>query len=236
MSNNISKSNNSNNFNVKKNNLLILYILIIFIGLFTSYNQKTSSTFSMPISNKTIFIDAGHGDWDPGKVSESGILEKDINLQIANYLQIYLEQSGSFVLNTRIDDTVLGTEKSTDMQERKAIANEKDADLLISIHQNSYTSENVKGAQVFYYESSESSKNLAETVQNRLVDLDKSNTRVSKSNDNYYILKQTSIPAIIVECGFLSNTAEANMLTDENYQKNIAWAIYMGVLDYYQNI
>lgn len=224
---------------LNSNKLLLLYIIVIFIGLFSSYhksyNNKASTTFSIPLSQKTIFIDAGHGDWDPGKVSESGILEKDINLKIANYLQQYLEQGGCFVINTRVDDSVLGLDKSTDMQERKSIANNQDADLLISIHQNSYTSSSVKGAQVFYYETSESSKQLAEFVQDRLIQLDNSNTRISKSNDSYYILKQTDIPAIIVECGFLSNSSEADLLADENYQKNIAWAIYTGILDYYNN-
>ncbi len=219
--------------------LLLLYILVIFIGLFSSYNKsysnKATSTFSIPLSQKTIFIDAGHGDWDPGKVSESGILEKDINLKIASYLHQYLEQGGCFVISTRIDDSVLGSDKSTDMQERKSIANNQEADLLISIHQNSYTSDSVKGAQVFYYETSESSRQLAELVQSRLIQLDNSNTRVAKSNDSYYILKQTDIPAIIVECGFLSNSSEANLLADENYQKNIAWAIYTGILDYYNS-
>lgn len=218
-----------------KNNkvLLYIYIFIIFVGMIKTYFSESVETFSMPVASKNIVIDAGHGDWDPGKVAKDGTLEKDINLQISKYLQGYLEQSGGFVLTTRIDDTALSDKKREDLKERKNIANNEEVDLLVSIHQNSFPKENVKGAQVFYYEGSEESKKLAEYVQNRLKEVDSSNDRVAKANKDYYILKQTKMPAIIVECGFLSNTEENNNLKNEEYQKKIAWAIYLGILDYY---
>lgn len=218
-----------------KNNkvLLYIYIFIIFVGMMKTYFSESVETFSMPVASKNIVIDAGHGDWDPGKVAKDGTLEKDINLQISKYLQGYLEQSGGFVLTTRIDDTSLSDKKREDLKERKNIANNEEVDLLVSIHQNSFPKENVKGAQVFYYEGSEESKKLAECVQNRLKEVDSSNDRVAKANKDYYILKQTKMPAIIVECGFLSNTEENNNLKNEEYQKKIAWAIYLGILDYY---
>ena len=177
--------------------------------------------------------DAGHGDWDPGKVAKDGTLEKDINLKIARYLQSYLEQSGGFVLTTRIDDTALSNKKREDLKERKNIANNENVDLLISIHQNSFPKESVKGAQVFYYVGSKESKKLAECVQDRLKEIDITNNRVAKENKDYYLLKQTTMPSIIVECGFLSNLQENENLKNDEYQKKIAWAIYLGVLDYF---
>ncbi len=218
----------------KKDKLLLyIYIFIIFVGMMKTYFTETVETFSMPIASKNIVIDAGHGDWDPGKVAKDGTLEKDINLQISKYLQGYLEQSGGFVLTTRTDDTALSNKKREDLKERKNIANDEEVDLLVSIHQNSFPKENVKGAQVFYYEGSEESKKLAECVQNRLKEIDSTNNRIAKENKDYYLLKQTTMPAIIVECGFLSNTEENNNLKNEEYQKKIAWAIYLGILDYY---
>ena len=179
--------------------------------------------------------DAGHGGFDPGKVSKDNTLEKDINLSITKKLQIYLEQSGSFILNTRIDDTALSDKKREDMNERKKLANEEGVDLFVSIHQNSFPQENVKGAQVFYYGDSEESKKLAECVQNRLKEIDGNNNREAKANKDYYLLKKTGVPSIIVECGFLSNPEENNKLKSEEYQEKIAWAVYLGILDYYGN-
>ena len=222
------------NKKINKNKaLLYVYIFIIFVGMFKTYLSESIETFSMPVANKNIVIDAGHGDWDPGKVAKDGTLEKDINLQISKYLQGYLEQSGGFVLTTRIDDKALADSKREDLKARKNIANNENVDLLISIHQNSFPKENVKGAQVFYYEGSEESKKLADCVQNRLKEVDSNNNRVAKSNKDYYLLKQTTMPSIIVECGFLSNSEENENLKNEEYQQKIAWAIYLGILDYY---
>ena len=105
--------------------------------------------------------------------------------------------------------------------------------LAISIHQNSYPSESVKGAQVFYYKASEEGKKLAEIIQESMKRLlDSNNKRVAKDNSNYYMLTHTQCPTVIVECGFLSNQQEARMLLDEDYQEKVAMAITNGVKDY----
>jgi len=136
---------------------------------------------------------------------------------------------------TRADDSALGERKTGDMAGRKTIVNESNGDLLVSIHQNSFTKSSVSGPQVFYYDNSSRSKELAGFIQRRLIEfLEVSKKRVEKSNDGYYMLKQTSIPAVIVECGFLSNDDERAKLLDEKYQQKVAWAIYMGVLDYFE--
>lgn len=105
--------------------------------------------------------------------------------------------------------------------------------LTISIHQNSYHEEYVKGAQVFYYEKSKDGQRLAQILQ-RGFDrvLGEENTRQAKANDQYYLLLHTSCPVVIVECGFLSNHEEASRLAEEGYQEQLAWAIHLGVLEY----
>lgn len=214
--------------------ILIIYLLVIFFGVARTYYYETKQTFAMPISKKVIVLDAGHGGFDPGKVSNDNILEKDINLNITKKLQTYLEHSGSFVLNTRIDDNALSNDKKGDMNERKKLANKEGVDLFVSIHQNSFSKQDVKGAQVFYYGDSEESKRLAECVQNRLREIDNTNNREAKPNKNYYLLKKTEVPSIIIECGFLSNENEKNKLNSQEYQDKVAWAIYLGILDYYK--
>lgn len=211
-----------------------LYVIIIFVGMFKTYFVDAVETFSMPVAKKNIVIDAGHGGWDPGKVRKDGIVEKNINLAIASKLQKYLEQGGAFVLTTRVEDKALSEKKRQDLKERKNIANEDSVDLMISIHQNSFPKETAKGAQVFYFDKSEESKKLAEIIQAKIKEsVDNSNNRVAKANKEYYLLKKNRIPSVIVECGFLSNEEENKKLNDENYQEKIAWAIYMGIIEYY---
>lgn len=184
-----------------------------------------------------IVIDPGHGGSDPGKVSDNGLLEKDINLEIALLLK---EELGSDyrVILTRESDAGLYSEndtnkKASDMRERCRIIEEEKADMLISIHQNSYTDPDVKGAQVFYYTHSAEGKKLAESIQNSIKEIaSPDNNRVSKSNNDYYMLLHTSCPAVIVECGFLSNPGEAELLNSKDYQKLIVSAIRKGIEDY----
>ncbi len=189
-------------------------------------------------NGKLVIIDAGHGGNDPGKVGVNQAVEKDINLQIALKLKAILEQEDIKVIMTREEDRGLYDEsssnkKSQDMKRRVEIINSERPDCVVSIHQNSYHEESIKGAQVFYYETSKESKRLAESLQAELIDnLDKENHRVAKSNTSYYMLKKTEVPTAIVECGFLSNWEEAELLVNEEYQEKAAWAINMGILKY----
>lgn len=216
---------------------IVLFIMIVICGMVYTWKQEQAVTAMMPTTAKTIVIDAGHGGWDPGKTGIRGENEKDINLKIASKLQLYLEQSGATVIVTRNEDLALSNKKREDMKERKVIANESKADLLISIHQNSFPKPSVHGAQVFYYNDSEESKNLAEILQASLKDhLDKSNNRVAKANKEYYILKNTKLPGVIIECGFLTNYEEEKILNTEEYQEKVAWAIYMGLIDYFKSL
>jgi len=189
--------------------------------------------FAMPLDRRVVVVDAGHGGRDPGMVSGK-VDEKDINLQIAQKLQAHLELGGATVIMTRIDDSGLSKSKSGDMATRRLIANTSHADIFVSIHQNAFGSSNVRGAQTFYFDDSNNSQKLAESIQHQLVTtVDASNRFKARANTNYFVLKQTEMPAVLVECGFLTNPGEKARLQKDDYQEKIAWAIYMGIVDYF---
>lgn len=213
----------------------MLSVFVLACAGYTQYQQESLPAMSS-VSRKIIILDAGHGGWDPGKTGTSDSQdEKNINLAVMEKLQRYLEQGGATVYITRSTDEALGESKRKDMAERKVIVDESEGDLLISIHQNAFPSASVKGAQVFYHESSPAGKQMAEVIQESLrTNVDEGNTRQAKSNKDYYILRAVEIPAVLVECGFLSNTNEEHLLNQEEYQEAIAWAIYLGVMEYYE--
>ena len=188
-----------------------------------------------------VVVDAGHGGMDPGKVGINGALEKDINLKIAEALKKYLEAEDIEVVMTRESDEGLydanaSNKKVQDMKRRIELIDEANPVITVSIHQNSYPEEYVHGAQVFFYSGSTQGQKLAEIIQAQLIDkVDPENKRQVKANDSYYMLKKTGIPIVIVECGFLSNSAEAEKLCDEDYQERVAWAIHMGIMQYLNN-
>ena len=169
-------------------------------------------------------------------------MEKDINLNIAHKLKVLLESQGYEVVMTRSTGEGLyqpGTRnmKVEDMQKRCGIITEAMPIFTVSIHQNSYPQEYVKGAQVFYFGQSKEGEELAKKIQNSLVaHLDPENHRVEKANESYYLLKKTPTPTVIVECGFLSNREEAELLKTEDYQDKVAWAVMMGILQYLNEV
>lgn len=183
-----------------------------------------------------VVIDAGHGGADPGKIGINGALEKDVNLEIAQLLKTYLEMEDVKVVMTRqteegLYDENASNKKVQDMKRRIARIEEVSPDLVVSIHQNSYPREDIKGAQVFYYSGSAKGEKLAGFLQESLRKrVDPENRRQMKPNDSYYMLKKTAAPIVIVECGFLSNREEAEKLCDKEYQQRVAWAIHMGIL------
>lgn len=201
-------------------------------------SSVSSGDVKAPEQKRCVVIDAGHGGADPGKVSVDGSLEKDINLQIALKLQKFLQMQDIDAVLTRESDAGLYDEdasnkKVQDMKNRVAIIEERQPALTVSIHQNSYHEEYVHGAQVFYYEGSEESREIAERMQQVLTEqIDPDNARQAKANSSYYLLKKTSTPIIIVECGFLSNYEEAQKLSTEVYQEKTAWAIHLAILNY----
>ena len=185
----------------------------------------------------TVIIDAGHGGFDSGKVGNDGTLEKDLNLEIAKKLERLLTAADVRVLMTRTEDVALSPEgkgaKQQDLQKRVEFMNQSNADCVVSIHQNSFPEETIKGAQVFYYTPSEEGRNLSSILQKQLVRCaDPKNHRLEKANNTYYLLKNSTPPTVIVECGFLSNPEETKKLVDDTYQQTLAWAIHLGILQY----
>ena len=207
-------------------------------GLVSGQEMQEEEDDYSKMQKYCVVVDAGHGGSDPGKVGTNGALEKDINLAIAKRLAVLLEQSDVKVVMTREDDNSLNdsdadSKKVQDMKRRIALMEETDPDLVVSIHQNSYPTSDVKGAQVFYYTASADGKQLADIIQNRMIQgLDPQNHRMAKANDSYYLLKKTTKPTVIVECGFLSNPEEAELLCDKHYQERVAWQVHMGVIQY----
>lgn len=214
-------------------------ILLLGNGFLERAEQEQAvTTMGTGKERLVVVIDAGHGGKDPGKVGVNNALEKDINLQIALRLKSLLEQNGIEVVLTRETDKDLASEqaasrKNEDLRARAALIADTNPAVMVSIHQNSYPEEEVDGAQTFYYAGSEAGKQLASMVQKHLKqEIDDGNHRVEKANKEYYLLKKASCPAVIVECGFLSNPAEAAKLATEEYQEKLAFAVHLGIMEY----
>ena len=213
----------------------LISIWCLSVSPITSTDSKSvrSAKDSLPL----VVIDAGHGGSDPGKVGVTGQHEKEINLEIARRLKSILEQQDIQVIMTREEDVELaGTEggwKLADMKKRISIIHEANPDLVISIHQNSYTSPDIHGAQCFYYTGSAESEQLAALLQAQIiVSTNQTKIREIKANGDYYLLKKSSPPTVIVECGFLSNPKEERLLSDPDYQRKMAWAIHLGIMQF----
>lgn len=216
---------------------LLLLVSVLYVGR-EAAAYVAGEDVEIQKDHRRVVIDAGHGGDDPGKVGINGANEKDVNLQIAELVKMYLEMSDVEVVMTRESDEGLydadaSNKKVQDMKRRIALIEEAEPTLTVSIHQNSYPEEYVHGAQVFYYTGSAQGQLLAERIQKQLVEsVDPDNKRQVKANDSYYLLKKTGVPIVIVECGFLSNSAEAEKLCSPEYQQRLAWAIHMGILTY----
>lgn len=225
--------------------VLALVLTITLLALFLTNCGKDVSTTSLRTSNKIIVLDPGHGGVDPGALSNTGILEKDISLNIAKKLRRLLEQTGSIVILTREEDVGLYTEKSItynqkkneDLRNRRIMINEINPDLFITIHLNSFSQSRYYGAQTFYQKGSNEGKTLTRLIQEELRNvLGEENERTALQTDSVYLLKEVQSTAILVECGFLSNPREAELLNQPEYQEKIAWAIYTGIIRYYDKI
>ncbi|MGN0407753.1 MAG: N-acetylmuramoyl-L-alanine amidase [Bacteroides sp.] len=225
------------NMNHKK--LEILMAVLLIAGVYITVNRILP--LASPKSEKRVVVlDAGHGGSDSGKISVTGTLEKDLNLSIVKKLQVMLEDADYEVILTRTDENGLYSEtdrnrKIADMKKRCQIINESNADIVVSIHLNSFTDPKVNGAQVFYYKHSAEGKILASCIQESFKNnLNPDNKRVEKYNDSYYMLLNTKLPTVIAECGFLSNEEEAALVDTEEYREKIARAVFEGIENYYQ--
>ena len=232
----------------KKRIVLVMSSVLLSLFIFVLTSNKNEQlegyidTVSLPVSGKTVVVDAGHGIPDEGAESSNGTTEAETNLKIALKLQNLLEQSGCTVILTRsdenaiydIDSKTLKQKKISDIRNRVKIGNESSADIFVSIHLNKIPQQQYDGWQTFYKQGSEEGEKLAKSIQTNLNEsIQKENNRVAKTIDNVYIIKHVEIPTSIVECGFLSNPEEEKLLLEDEYQNKLSWGIYNGIIDYF---
>lgn len=188
-----------------------------------------------------IVLDAGHGGLDSGAVGKNGVLEKDVNLSVTKHLREMLELSGFNVVMTREEDISIydaGVEgirnqKLSDMDNRLKIVQSYPDSLFLCIHQNNYTDPKYFGGQMFYNNNNPNNRTLAQIMQNRFALLQDGNDREIKlSGDELFLLKSNKNPSLMIECGFLSNPEEEAKLGTTEYQQQVAFTIYCGVLEY----
>ena len=229
---------------VKTIYLMILAVILITFCLvmYSAFSNITARTDSDSLEQQPmIVIDAGHGGEDGG-AEVDGVLEKDINLSIAGKLSEILRLCGCRVTEIRDEDIsvydsdaqTLREKKVSDLKRRVKIANENDNNILVSIHQNKFDNSAYSGAQLFYSSNHDDSRVLAESIRGAITSLlQKDNTRELKpAGSDIYLLDHAEVPAVIVECGFLSNQQERSKLMDDDYQNEMAYAVAMGVLEY----
>ncbi|MEG2234663.1 MAG: N-acetylmuramoyl-L-alanine amidase [Oscillospiraceae bacterium] len=234
----------------KKISLYAICMLMIITAVFVSVYRLTSSLTTYVNSmaplkkNTVIVIDAGHGDFDPGAVSNR-VEEKGINLDIALSLRDIFEAHGYIVIMTRTEDTTLAdngpitssSAKRADTCNRVALVDALEDSVLISIHQNAFHDHAQHGTQVFYGTQNSESELLAESIQKSVISkMQPDNKReAKKGTSSIYILVKTKAPTVLVECGFITNNAEREKLVDSNYQRQIAYSIFLGYTDYEKN-
>ncbi|MCX7903679.1 MAG: N-acetylmuramoyl-L-alanine amidase CwlD [Caloramator sp.] len=218
-----------------------IFIFTLSLCIIIYIQIKLNKEVSTLTKDIVIVVDAGHGGIDGGAIGRSGTVEKNINLEIAKKLKGYIESHGDTCIMIReVDEGLYSYEtkkgrKAEDLKNRKQIIKENQADIFISIHLNYFPDSRYYGAQTFYPANDLESEILAKSIQAQMIKiLDRNNNRVAKPSDTYYILKDNGIPSVIVECGFLSNPEEEYLLSQEEYQNKIAWAIYCGILDYFE--
>ena len=223
---------------------IILFICILFLLL--SASKKVDRTASTELGEylPTIVLDAGHGGEDGGAVSKSGLQEKDINLAIVKDLQQMLSSAGFRVIMTREDDCsihdpsadTIRERKVSDLHNRLKIVHSFEDCLFISIHQNQFSDSRYSGAQMFFSTNHPESKILAECLKESVVGfIQPNNTReIKPANSSIYLLWNAQRPSVLVECGFLSNPQESELLAQKEYQQKIAFSIYCGILDYWR--
>ncbi len=223
----------------KKLEWILGLVVLIVAALLANGDFLPAGGSAKTVSKRTVVIDPGHGGIDPGKIGVNDAKEKEINLQIALRLKECLEKEDVAVVMTRETDDGLYSagaknKKREDMERRCAIIREAEPDVAVSIHQNSYHQGGESGCQVFYYQESKEGEQLAVSIQEEMAaQLKPARKREAKPNDSYYMLRHTAAPAVIVECGFLSNWNEAQKLCTEEYQRQVAQAVADGILHYF---
>ena len=226
--------------------LLFVLIFAMIAGLFSYVAQRLGGSEqtaqeSAAAEPFTVVLDAGHGGEDGGAVSASGLYEKDLNLSVAMLVRDLLQANGVTVVMTRTTDTLLydrnedyhGRKKALDLAARRKIGEETASAIFVSIHMNAYPLPQYSGLQVWYSKNDAQSRVIADAIQSRVQDaLQPENNRKTKSaTGSIYLLHHLTCPAVLVECGFLSNAAEAERLNTPAYQKQLALLITLAIME-----
>lgn len=218
-------------FNMKKIIKIISIILLLISAIFI--NKDVNAL--LPLSGKIIIIDPGHGGKDPGTTS-GNIHESEINLAISKYLEIELSKAGATVILTRDGDYDLSSpnakwRKKSDFDNRIKLINNSNGNMYLSIHLNYLSDNSYSGAQVFY--NNEENKIIATTIQNELNKKLNNKRNIKKIPNKTYMYDKLKIPGVLIECGFLSNYKEKELLKSSNYQQKIANVIKDAIINYY---
>ena len=214
--------------------LFALIALMMFVPSLLVYAVLPAATLPVADSDTVFIIDAGHGGFDGGAVSRDGVVEKDLNLKIAKFLQTELIKTGATVIMTRDSDTSLASSKKEDIINRLKIAKDNPNAVFVSIHCNKFTQPQYSGLQTFYADTDGSAELAAKIQQKYNTIINTSCTRTARrAEDTIYLMRNAVTPAIIVECGFLSNAEETVLLQDEYYQIKLAKIISDSLIELY---
>ena len=217
---------------MKRKGRYLIYFLIV-MALIASLIAIPLSKPVMKQRDNIIVIDAGHGGFDGGAVSPNGVKEDALNLSVAMKLKTMCLNQGYSVVMTREDENAIGDTKNEDMKKRKQIIENSNADVVISIHMNKFNDTPCHGPVVFYHKDSPDGEKLAKIMQEKLVEtLKPERPRVEKP-ETYFILRSGDCPCVLVECGFLSNAHDEELLQTEDYQEKCAAAIFKGLQLYF---
>ncbi len=224
---------------VIRRGIIVLGFALILILIVMHLADQGITVMSFNHENlKCVIIDPGHGTPDGGAVSKKGTIESTLNLEIAKKLSQELEERGFKVIMTRNDENGLDKKKKTDMNMRLEIMKNEPADMFVSIHINKFHQSKYRGAEILYSPKFIQSTLLAQLIMDEIHKIDPINqTRgIKESESSLYLMKNSTIPAVIVECGFLSNPEEEKLLLDDTYRTRLAVAICDGIVEYYRNI
>ena len=218
---------------------------IISAALIVSLGKDKGNSIFTAAENEEIciVIDAGHGGEDGGCVSDGGVLEKDINLEVAKKTSELLSSMGYNAVMTRTEDKMLydmygdnyeGRKKTYDLKNRLRFAEENEADIFVSIHMNKFPQEQYSGLQVYYSKNNGESERIARSIQQFNKEyLQTDNEREIKAADkNIFLLDRMNIPAVLAECGFLSNKKEAEQLCNDEYRKELSFMLAAALSKY----
>lgn len=219
--------------------IIVIVLGLVFVNL---SSDNTPAVRSSSNENPVIIIDAGHGGMDGGAVADDGTQEQHINLDIALKMKEYLNSLGYETILTRTDDNSLHDtdadtirqQKVTDIHNRLKIIETNPDSIFVSVHQNHFTESKYSGTQVFYSVNNQKSERLAQSIQSSVVsELQPNNNRqIKQSGESIYLLYHSTVPSVLVECGFLSNKEETEKLKNEAYRMQMAQAVCKGIINF----